>query len=55
MFLGVIWRSRGAIFLRMDRVSRFSVHVQHKVRTVKQKFAVVNMHIYNTNKINERN
>jgi hypothetical protein len=37
-------------FLRMDRVSRFSVHVQHKVRTVNQEFAVLNMYIYNTNK-----
>jgi hypothetical protein len=38
------------MFLRMDGVSRLSVHVQHKVRTVNQEFAVLNVHIYNTNK-----
>jgi hypothetical protein len=38
------------MFLRMDRVSRFSVHIQHKVGTVNQEFAVLNMYIYNTNK-----
>jgi hypothetical protein len=37
-------------FLRMDRVARFSVHVQHKVLPVNQEFSVLNMYIYNTNK-----
>jgi hypothetical protein len=54
MFLGFIWRSHGTMFfLRMDRVYRFTVHVQHKVRKVNQEFVVLNMCIYNIN-INKR-